>query len=127
MKPSDEKRVGPQGTSGNGKGKGDGSSTVRAEPYPATSGKGDGKGKEIGVSFEELNSMRQGYFKGDADGVRDGRKGLGKGKGQDEGARAGQVGVGVQSDHSLDSGTDSDVVRLEGPLHEMWLARNGEP
>ena len=35
MKPSDVKRVGPHGTSGNGKGKG---------------GKGDGKGKEK-VSF----------------------------------------------------------------------------
>ena len=84
MKPSDEKRVGPQGTSGNGKGKGDGSSTVRAEPYPATSGKGDGKGKEIGASFEEPGAskgyaaMRQAYFKGYADGVR---KGLSKGKG----------------------------------------------
>ena len=114
MKPSDVKRVDPQGTSGNGKGEGDGSSTVRAEPYPATSGKGDGKGKEK-VSFcygggqgdkcddwmtmvwEEAfrgvadamartigHAMQAAYFQGHADGVSDERQRLVGGKGKRE-------------------------------------------
>ena len=82
-------------------------------------GLGDGKGKDIGVSFgypygkgkwdQEFRRVAVGgmmdgkgmmlaYFKGYDEGVQAERKGLGKGKGPDEGARAGQVEDGGQDE-----------------------------
>ena len=100
MKPNDMKWVGPHGTSGNGKGKGDGKGKEKMSfGYPYGKRKWDQEFRRVVVgAMMGGKGMMLAYFKGYDDGVRDERKGLGKGKGQDEGARAGQDEDGGQDE-----------------------------